>query len=375
MEICSDSQEDMTSRIKLLLMCCALLLIPCIAVPNADSSSELDAYMKSQVQAGRFSGAVLVARSGKVLLVKGYGLANIELNVMNDPGSKFRLGPMTQEFTAMAILELQEEKRLNIQDSVCKYIPDCPNDWQAIKIVNLLTHTSGISNFTELPDYESTSVLPTTVPELLVRFKSKPPESKPGEKFEYSNSGYQVLGAVIEKVSGKPYAKYIEEHIFAPLEMRDTGYDSSTSILPHRASGYRQNGDKNTLLNATYLDMSIPFSAGGLYSTVEDLYRWDRALYGEKLISKRSLDQMFTPYRDGYGFGWKILKEFQRRVLMSAGRINGFSVSIRRYPDDDACVIVLGNLESADAEKVSHQLGAILFDTRHEVAAQPRGLQ
>jgi len=322
--------------------------------------------MNSQTKANRFSGAILVAQGGKVLLAKGYGSADIELNVPNDPSSKIRLGSVTQQFTAMAILELQEEGRLNVQDSVCKYIPDCPNDWQEIKIVNLLTHTSGISNFTEFPDYDSTSSLPETVPELIGRFKNKPLESKPGEKFKYSNSGYQVLGAVIENVSGRPYANYLAEHIFVPLKMRDTGYDSAASILPHRASGYRQNGDTDTLLNATYLDMSIPFSAGGLYSTVEDLYRWDRALYSEKLVSKKSLDQMFTPYRDGYGFGWKTLKEFQRRVLMSAGRINGFSASIRRYPDDDACVIVLGNIENISAEKISHDLGAILFDVHYK---------
>jgi CubicO group peptidase (beta-lactamase class C family) len=355
----------MSSRVKLLLMCCALLLDHLIAASGPDSSSRVDEYMNSQVKTSRFSGSILVARGGKVLLVKGYGLANIELNVINDPGSKFRLGSVTQQFTAMAILELQEEERLNIQDSVCKYIPDCPDDWQAIKIVNLLTHTSGISNFTELPDYESRSMLPTTVPELLARLKRKPPESKPGEKFKYSNSGYQVLGAVIEKVSGKPYAKYLAEHIFVPIEMRDTGYDSSTSILSHRASGYRQSVETGAWLNATYIDMSIPFSAGGLYSTVEDLYRWDRALYTEKLISKKSLNQMFTPYRDGYGFGWRILKEFQRKVLMHAGRINGFSAAIRRYPDDDACVIVLGNVEDIDTEKISHDLGAILFDVHN----------
>jgi CubicO group peptidase (beta-lactamase class C family) len=347
---------------KLLLTCCTLLASPLIAASDPDYSSRAAEYMNSQVKTSRFTGAILVARNGKVLLVKGYGLSNIELNVLNNPSSKFRLGSITQQFTAMAILELQEEKKLNIQDSVCKYIPDCPNDWQAIKIVNFLTHTSGISNMTELPDYESTRVLPTTVPEFLDRFKSKPPESKPGEKFKYSNSGYQVLGAVIESVSGKSYANYLAEHIFVPLEMRDTGYDNSTSILPQRASGYRLDWENDVLLNAMYLDMSIPFSAGGLYSTVEDLYRWDRALYTEKLVSKKSLNQMFEPYRDGYGFGWKILREFQRKVSMYAARVNGFSASIRRYPDDDACVIVLSNLENIDAQKISHDLGAILFD-------------
>jgi CubicO group peptidase (beta-lactamase class C family) len=357
-------RRDTQSRMKLYLMGCALLLVPAIAVSDTDLSFKLDEYMNYQVKASGFSGTTLVARSGKILLVKGYGLANIELNVKNESKSKFRLGSMTQQFTAMAILELQEQEKLNIQDSVCKYIQNCPNDWQAIKIVNLLTHTSGISNFTEFPDYESTSTLPTSVPELLVHFRSKPTEFKPGEKLKYSNSGYQILGAVIENVSGTSYANYLAERIFAPLEMHDTGYDDPARILLDRASGYRRKGESRDLLNATYLDMSIPFSAGGLYSTVEDLYRWDSALYTEKLISSQSLNKMFTPYRDGYGFGWKILMEFQRRVAMWGGRINGFSASIRRYSDDNACVIVLSNFENTDAEKISHDLGGVLFD-RH----------
>jgi|HubBroStandDraft_1064217.scaffolds.fasta_scaffold26010_2 CubicO group peptidase (beta-lactamase class C family) len=358
-------KRDTPSRMKFLLMCWALLLFPVVVVSDTDLTGKLDAYLNSQVSASGFSGAILVARSGKILLVKGYGLANIELNVKNESKSKFRLGSMTQQFTAMAILELQEQKKLNIQDSVCKYIQNCPNDWQAIQIVNLLTHTSGISSFTEFPDYENTSTQPTSVPELLAHFRSKPTEFKPGEKFKYSNSGYQVLGAVIENVSGTSYANYLAERIFAPLEMRDTGYDDPARILSGRASGYRKNGGSHDPLNATYLDMSIPFSAGGLYSTVEDLYRWDGALYTEKLISNQSLNQMFTPYRDGYGFGWKILRELERRVAMWGSRINGFSASIRRYPDDNACVIVLSNFENTDAEKISHDLGGILFDVHY----------
>jgi CubicO group peptidase (beta-lactamase class C family) len=354
-----------SAPIESLFLCAGLVLTTLNPLSATDYYSKVDEYMNGQFKANRFSGSVLIVQNGKVLISKGYGMADMELNVQNTPETKFRLASITQQFTAMAILELEENGRLSTQDSVCKHILECPDDWQGIKIVDLLTHTSGIPNFTDLPDHEKTSVLPTTVPELLARFKDKSLEFKPGEKFKYSNSGYQVLGAVIENVSGEPYAKYLAEHIFEPLGMVDTGYDSATRMIPHRASGYRWNGDTNLLMNASYLDMSVPYSAGGLYSTVEDLYRWDRALYSEKLISKTSINQMFTPYRNGYGFGWKILKEFQRRALMSSGRINGFSASIRRYPDDDACVIVLGNLENIDAEKISHDLGAILFDVQH----------
>ncbi len=340
-----------------------------------DRSLKVDEYMNGQMKANHFSGSVLIAQNGKVLMSKGYGMANVELNVLNTPDTKFRLASITQQFTAMAILELEEDGRLSTEDSVCKYIFKCPDDWQEIKIVDLLTHTSGIPNFTDFPDYEKTSTLPTTLPELLARFENKPLEFKPGEKLKYSSSGYEVLGAVIENVSREPYAKYVAEHIFEPLGMRDTGYDSASHIIPHRASGYQRDGETDTLANATYLDMSIPYSAGGLHSTVEDLYRWDRALYNEKLVSKKSLNRMFTPYRDGYGFGWKIVKEFQRKAVVYGGSINGFSASIRRYPDDDGCVIVLSNLQSVDAEKVSHDLGAILFGIHYELPTQPHRIQ
>ena len=360
------------ATMKPLLSMAALVLAPLIPLSGIEFSSKFDEYMNAQMKANRFSGSVLVAQSGKMLLTNGYGMADRELRVLNTPSTKFRLGPITQQFTAMAILELEEAGKLDVQDSVCKYIPECPNDWQEVKIVNLLTHTSGIPDFT---DYEKTCVMPTTVPELLARFEKKPLEFKPGEKLKYSSSGYQVLGAVIENVSREPYAKYLAQHIFEPLEMRDTGYDSATRIIPQRASGYRREGDTDTFANAPYLDMSIPYSAGGLYSTVEDLYRWDRALHSEKLVSQKSLNQMFTPHRDGYGFAWRIMKEFQRKALVYAGRINGFSAAIRRYPDDDACIIVLGNLENIDAEKISHDLGAILFDVHYAPPMDHQAMQ
>jgi CubicO group peptidase (beta-lactamase class C family) len=358
------------TQVKVLLWLAAFILASVFPLAAQDISSRVDDYLNAQMQANLFSGAVLIAGSDKVLVRKGYGMANVELEVPNSPETKFRLGPITQQFTAMAILQLQEKGKLDVQDSICKYIPECPNEWQEIKIINLLVHTSGIPDLTDLADYQRTMALAMTVPELLRRLKNEPLEFKPGEKFHFSASGYVVLGTIIETASGKPYVEYLQEHIFNPLGMSETGYDSATRIIPHRASGYRQNG--GTLVNSLYLDMSISYSAGGLYSTVEDLYRWDRALDSEKLVSRRSLEQMFTPYRDGSGFGWMILKEFGRKALKRGGRVNGFSASIRRYPDDDACVIVLSNLESADAERISHDLAAILWSEHYDLPTKRR---
>jgi CubicO group peptidase (beta-lactamase class C family) len=347
------------TQIKVLLWPAAFVLASVFPLAAQDISSSVDDFMNAQMQASLFSGSILIARSDKVLVRKGYGMANAELDVPNSSETNFRIGPISQQFTAMAILQLQEKGKLDVQDTICKYIPECPNKWREIKIINLLVHTSGIPELTDSAEFQRTMASAMTVPEYLRRLKKEPLEFTPGDKFHLSDSGYVVLGATIETVSGTSYAKYLQEHIFNPLGMSDTGYDSPRGIIPHRASGYRRNG--GTLVNSPYPDMSISYSARGLYSTVEDLYRWDRALDSEKLVSRRSLEQMFTPYRDGSGFGWMILKEFGRKALTRGGRVNGFSASIRRYPDDHACVIVLSNLESSDAERISHDLATILW--------------
>ena len=353
------------SRVSFALSITIFLLAAACPVTAQDLATKIDLYMLATHRISHFSGSIMIFGSYRMLVTKGYGMANYEWDVRNTPQTKFRLGSITKQFTAMAILQLQEKGKLDVQDSICKYISECPEDWQGIKIFNLLTHTSGIPNFTDFPDYKKTMMLPITVPELLARFKGKPLEFKPGEKFMYSNSGYEVLGAIVEKVSGEPYADYLEQNIFKPLKMRDTGYDSNQRIILRRASGYALEG--STLVNAPYIDMTIPYSAGGLYCTVEDLYRWDRALYTEKLVSRKTLDQMFTPYKGDYAMGWVVRTEFNHKLITHGGGINGFSTSIRRYPDSNACVIVLSNLQNADTEKISHDLAAILFHQPYDL--------
>ena len=352
------------SEIQIIPLFAALALAPLIPSSNADFASKVSEYINAQIGVNHFSGSVLIAKSGKVFLAKGYGMASADRDVPNSPSTKFRLGAIVNQFTAMAILELQKEGKLDVQDAFCKYIPDCPQNWQEIKIENLLSQTSGLTDF---PDEDSASPSSTAFPTLLARYKDKPLEFKPGQKMKYCNFGYEVLGVLIEKVSKQPRAKYLEEHIFKPLGMRDTGYDGGMADISHCASGYRRDGDRNTLVAATCSAKPVPFGNGGAYSTVEDVYRWDRALYGGKIAFKESVDLMFTPYRDGYGFAWRILKEFQRRATAYSGRTTGFSSAIRRYPDDDACVIVLSNLESIDSEKISHDLAAIVFGEHYEL--------
>jgi len=343
-----------------------LLFVFVLSSPGAtqDIESKVDEYINPYLKMGAFSGSVLIARKGIILLSKGYGMANYESDVPNTLQTKFRLGSVTKQFTAISIMQLQEKGLLNVYDPISKYLPDYPNG-ERITLHHLLTHTSGIPNFTSFPEYQETIMLPSPVEKTMERFKHKPLEFTPGEKFKYSNSGYILLGYIIEKVSGKSYEDYLKENIFQPLNMMDTGYDHYRPLIKHRASGYVLGA--NGLVNAVYIDMSTPYAAGGLYSTVEDLYLWDQALYTEKLGSKNSLDEMFTPFKGDYGYGWFIIKAFNRRLITHGGTVNGFYAYISRYVDDKVCIIVLSNIESAPVDKISLDLAAIVFGEKYEV--------
>ncbi len=319
-----------------------------------DITAKADTYLSKLVKAKLFSGSVLMARNGTVILSKGYGEADRKKHWVNTAQTKFRLGSLTKQFTAMAILILQAQGKLNVRDRICTYLSNCPTSWQAITIHQLLTHTSGIPDFARFPDFKITMRSPSSPTETIARFKNKPLEFQSGEKFSYSNSGYILLGAIIEQASGKSYEAFLKEHIFVPLQMVDSGYDHNQGDL---AVGYRDQANV-----ADFVDMSIPYAAGGLYSTVEDLYRWDQALYTDKLIPKSLRDQMFTAFGGfGYGYGWGIGKEGDRPVASHVGGVQGFSSSITRYPNDKVVIIVLGNREDGDSGTIGVQLAKMVF--------------
>jgi len=341
-----------------------MLACACSAVAQ-DPVPRMEEYLAAVTKQGRFSGAVLVARDGKPILSKGYGLADREWEVPNTPQTKFRLGSITKQFTAALVLRLQEQGKLGVQDPLCKYFADCPPAWSEITIHHLLTHTSGVPNFTSFPDYQKTMMQPATMDSLIGRFKDRALDFKPGEKFSYSNSGYVLLGYVIEKVGGKSYEDLVREQIFAPLGMAGSGYDRSGQILPRRAAGYSRRGEAVT--NAAYLDMSIPHAAGALYSTVEDLLLWDQALFTEKVLSAKSRELMFAPFKGNYAYGWAVQTQLNRKQIAHGGGINGFATMIARYPEDRATVIVLSNYDFASAGRIARDLAAILFGEKYEV--------
>lgn len=322
-------------------------------------------YINAYMKIGKFSGSILIAKNGKILLSKGYGMANFELDVPNIPKTKFRLASITKPFTAMAIMQLQEKGLLSVDGRINKYLPDYPETGEDITIHHLLTHTSGIPDFTDFPEYATMMKFPCSIEKTIEKFKDKPLEFTPCEKFSYSNSGYILLSAIIEKLSKISYEEYIKREIFQPLNMENSGYDHHRTLLKNRASGYSLIGDK--LINADYYDMSIPSGAGGLYSTVEDMFLWDQALYTEKLVKKTSLEKMFTPFKANYGYGWFINKKFNRKCISHGGGVNGFSTYIARYVDDRLVIVVLSNNDEAPTGDIADGLAAIVFGEKYEM--------
>ena len=353
-------------RITIRILLVVLLLHACSGkIPAQEVTAKAEEYMAAQVEGNDFMGSVLVARDGEPIFRKGYGLANSKHVVPNIPETKYRLGSLTKQFTAAAVLLLQEKGLLDVKDPINKYIEDPPEAWEDITIHHLLTHTSGIPSFTDFSDYEETWMIPSRPDKTLLRFKDKPLDFRPGKKFSYSNSGYITLAVIIESASGMKYEEFLDENIFEPLGMKGSGHDTFAAILEHRASGYIMNDD--VMEHAPYHDMTIPIGGGDLYSTVDDMLLWDQALYTSKLLSSKSRKAIFTAYESGYGYGWGVGRLFKRRIHSHAGGINGFVAQIIRFPEDKVTVVVLCNLENRVVMDVGKDLAAIVLGENYEL--------
>lgn len=253
---------------------------------------KLDDLISKFVEYEQFNGSVLVAEKGEIIYKKGFGLANIEWEIPNQADTKYRLASITKQFTAMLIVQLVAENKLALNVPISTYLPDYPKkNGDIITIHHLLTHSSGTPNYTSFPDYRDRMSHSTNPEEIVQFFSDSTLLFTPGEKFDYSNSGYVLLGVIIEKVTGQSYEIVLQEKIFTPLGMNNSGYDHHSAILKNRAAGYYKNG--KSYINASYIDLTVAFSAGCIYSTVEDLFLWDQALYTEKLLPKQYLDLLF----------------------------------------------------------------------------------
>jgi len=344
-----------------------------ISISTAQTKvDKIDKVMQLYSSYNQFNGSVLVAEKGKVVYKKGFGLANMEWDIKNKPDTKHRLGSITKQFTAMLILQLVEQGKLKLDVPITTYLPNYTKaTGDKITIHHLLTHTSGIPNYTSFAGFfQNTSRNPYTPEEFVNVFKDSTLQFVPGQKFAYSNSGYFLLGYIIEKVSGKTYEQMLQENIFTPLKMNNTGYDHHHTILKNRAGAYQKNG--NSYFNARYLDMSIPYAAGSMYSTVEDLHLWDQALYADKLITKKSKKLMFTPFKANYGYGWGIRHQKlgktndSIKVIGHGGGINGFNTLISRYPSDQNFVILLNNTGRTNLDEMTTAITNILNNLPYE---------
>jgi CubicO group peptidase (beta-lactamase class C family) len=317
-----------------------LLLLPFTIAAQKNYTSLLDQYMLAQNQFKGFTGTVLVMQKDKTILRKSYGLADREWNISNTPETKFEIGSLTKEFTAACILQMAEQGKLSLDDKLSKYVPGFPKG-DSVTIHMLLNHTSGITNYTSVPQFGNLAALSLSRDSMISFFSSRPYVFSPGSRYQYTNSGYFLLGHIIEKISGMSYSDYLRQNIFDRTGMTNSGVNKPDSILLMRAKGYNLAAGK--LKNADHISMEWPFSAGSLFSTVDDLYRWDRALYGTAVISAASKQKMFTPGKSNYGYGFIIDSLDKHPRIWHNGSIPGFLSNISRYVNDDVCVIVLGN--------------------------------
>ncbi len=319
-------------------------------VSDENLANAINEILAQTYKASEPGASVVVVKDGKVIFRKGYGMANLELGVPVEPDMIFRLGSVTKQFTAVAILILAEQGKLSLDDEITKFLPDYPAKTQRVTVEQLLTHTSGIQSYTSLPEWLLIWRKDTELNDLIGLFKDKPSDFAPGERWSYNNSGYVLLGAIIEKVSGQSYQDFVEKNIFQRLGMAHSFYDNTARVIPRRVTGYSKG--KDGYINAPYLSMTQPHAAGALVSSVDDLALWDAALYTDKLVKQETLKRAWTPAKltngkpTHYGFGWAINSYEGHTVIEHGGGINGFSTYALRMPEDRVFVAVLTNKDS-----------------------------
>jgi len=345
-------------RIWLVIFLVLLLLNSTSCEKRQDVVGQLDEFLNEREQNQEFSGAVLIARRGEVIFRKGYGMADRDAQIPNTTNTRYRIHWLTMPITATAIMQLQAEGKLDIRDSICKYISECPAYWQEITLHHLLTHTSGVSDWVE--SWGSEAEKPVTGLDRVELITQKAPYFQPGEQLRYSENGYVILGAIIEIVSGQAYDEYLKEHIFEPLGQNNSGYQGHNIAI-----GYKPSGEQ-----APMPDVLFRYSASGLYSTVEDLYLWDQALYSDQLISQEYLDMMFTGYArtpsvdfkgSDYGYGWFIGEILDRQLIFHGSSMSGYSGEIMRFPDQKVTIIILRNQEIQVYDRLGIELAEIVF--------------
>lgn len=341
-----------------------LLLIVSLVYCTAaqDNATSIDEFVSAEMMRQRTPGvAIAVVKDGKPMLVKGYGLANIEHQIPVKPETIFQSGSVGKQFTAMAVMMLVEDGKIGLDEKLAKYVPDVPSTWNGITIRHLLTHTSGLGDYPQDFDLQRDG----SEQEIFKKLQAAPLASQPGERWAYSNVGYVTLGVLIRKVSGQFYGDFLTQRVFKPLGMITARIISEADIVPNRAAGYEL--VKGEIKNQTWVAPSLNTTAdGALYLTVLDMIKWDEALLAGKLLKKESYEQMWSPVKlnngttHPYGFGWMFGEVNGKKLIEHGGAWQGFKAHIARYPDNKLTVIILANLAQTNQSKIAHGVAEIV---------------
>lgn len=355
----------MNSIKQALIIVFGLLLHPLHAQEKSINqlTDHFDKILSEQFKPNEPGATVLVARNGQIIYNKAFGMANLENNIPMHVDHVFWIASIGKQFTAIAILQLMEQGKLNLQDEITKFIPDYPTKGNKITIEHLLTHTSGIPTYSGMKDPEKKLSPGCTQNDVIDFFKNLPLRFDPGTKWEYSNSGYFLLGYIIEKITGRPYSEYLQENFFKPLEMTNSLYANETKVIKNRVGAYSY-GD-NGLENSRPLNPAIIFSAGAIQSTVEDLFKWHQAVQSHKLVKKETLDKAITRYKlnDGketdYGYGWKLGYVYESPSIWHGGGIEGFGNTEIYLPKEDVFVAIFTNCDCNYPKEITFWMAAL----------------
>jgi D-alanyl-D-alanine carboxypeptidase len=326
-------------------------------------ADKVDDLIRSEMSKQHIPGLSLaVVRDGEVIKAKGYGLANVELDVLAKPETVYKIASVSKQFIASGIMLLAADGMLNVEDKICNYLEGAPDTWKDITIRHLLTHTSGIPR--EAPGFDPYKLKPDA--DVIKTCYPLPLRFTPGEKWEYCNAGYFILGEIIHKVSGKPWAEFLNERVFGPAEMSSTRSTSSTDLVANRAAGYDWTG--GTWKNAEQYIAVRP--SGAFLSTALDMAKWDAALYTDKVLKNSIRDQMWTPVllnsgnTHPYGYGWSVDRVNGHKEIHHGGALPGFRSEFARFVDDKLTVVVLANCSSANADGIVKRVAEMFLTSR-----------
>lgn len=329
-------------------------------------ADKIDKLMNAFAEYGAFNGSVLVAHEGEVIYKKGFGFANIEWDIPNQPNTKHRLGSITKLFTAMLIVKLASENKLKLEAPISTYLTDYPKtNGDLVTVQHLMDHTSGIPNYTDIRGFMRTVHNPYSHEEMMGFFADSTLQFTPGEKYSYSNSGYYILGLIIEKVTGQSYEQVLQDKILSPIKMNNTGYDHHRTVLKNRATGYNRERNHRYFVNADYINMSIPYAAGSMYSTVEDLFLWDQALYTEELLSQKDMEIFLDPEEDFWEMSIGNTNDVVRATGHTGG-VNGFYTQFTRVPANKSLIVLLSNTGRTSLSEMTVSILGILHDKSYD---------